>query len=89
MAAVIGEDEEVDKTLPAAKKKKATKKLGSPPDVVAMAKADTLDVCTVSVLKVYLKSVGLKVSGRKSELIERVKDHFSQPSGGDKTEVGE
>ena len=35
-----------------------------------------LDTLRVSDLKDYLKSVGVKASGRKQELIDQVKDHL-------------
>jgi len=45
-------------------------------DWVELYKADSLSDCTIDTLKIYLRSVGEKLSGRKSELILRVTQHI-------------
>lgn len=40
----------------------------------------TLDGLTLPVLKEWLRSKGLHVSGRKAELVERVREHAASSS---------
>ena len=49
---------------------------GSVEEIVKLARAGNLSSLTVPSLKVYLEHYGLKKSGRKKELIDRIEAHF-------------
>ena len=58
---------------------KSAKKSGVTEDVdfEEMTKSGQLDKLTIPVLKQFLAGVGKKATGRKGDLIQAVKDHFS------------
>jgi hypothetical protein len=52
-----------------------------PIDFVLLAKSDDLERCTAAALKAYCKEKGLKTTGVKSALAERVKEHALDGGG--------
>jgi hypothetical protein len=52
-----------------------------PIDFVFLAKSDDLERCTAAALKAYCKEKGLKTTGVKSALAERVKEHALDGGG--------
>ena len=47
-------------------------------DWIELHRTDEIGLCTVDSLKKYLRSVGLAISGRKDDLVERVKESLEQ-----------
>jgi len=52
-------------------------------DWIDLHRTDAIELCTVDSLKKYLRSVGLPISGRKDDLVQRVTKSLEQKCGGE------
>lgn len=60
--------------------------VGDECDWLSLYKSDSLSCCTAPLLKTYLRDNGLKLSGKKADLVERVSQHLEEEMAENKSD---